>query len=159
MTKRAGGSKAKAKHRKAPAAKTPRPASGGVARLRPIKNARRHEIGGVKIEAVSAANGQVKRVVYPPGFRWSTHMKPVVGTELCMHGHVGFLSTGRVRANSTATAAPWSSSPRRSSCSSRSRCLGRGVASRRSSSSSTLRGRRRSASGFRPSIGTERYRR
>jgi hypothetical protein len=97
MTKRAGGSKAKAKHRKAPVARTPRPASGGVTRLRPIKNSRRHEIGGVKIEAVSAANGQVKRVVYPPGFRWSTHMKPVVGTELCMHGHVGFLSTGRVR--------------------------------------------------------------
>jgi hypothetical protein len=97
MRKRAGGSKAKAKHRKAPAAKTTRPASGGVARLRPIKNARRHEVGGVKIEAVSAANGQVKRVVYPPGFRWSTHMKPVVGTELCMHGHVGFLSSGRVR--------------------------------------------------------------
>src|SRR6266487_4067778 len=97
MTKRTGGSKAKAKHRKAPVARTPRPASGGVTRLRPIKNSRRHEIGGVKIEAVSAANGQVKRVVYPPGFRWSTHMKPVVGTELCMHGHVGFLSTGRVR--------------------------------------------------------------
>jgi hypothetical protein len=97
MTKRAGRSKVKAKRRKAPVARTPRPASGGVTRLRPIKNSRRHEIGGVKIEAVSAANGQVKRVVYPPGFRWSTHMKPVVGTELCMHGHVGFLSTGRVR--------------------------------------------------------------
>jgi hypothetical protein len=97
MTKRAGGSKAKAKRRKAPVARTPRQASRGVTRLRPIKNSRRHEIGGVKIEAVSAANGQVKRVVYPPGFRWSTHMKPVVGTELCMHGHVGFLSTGRVR--------------------------------------------------------------
>ena len=95
MTKRVVGSKAKAKHRKAPAA--PKPADVGATRLRPIKNARRHEVGGVKIEAVAAANGQVKRVVYPPGFRWSTHMKPVVGTELCMHGHVGFLSSGRVR--------------------------------------------------------------
>jgi hypothetical protein len=97
MTKRTVGSKAKAKHRKAPAVKTPKPADVGATRLRPIKNARRHEVGGVKIEAVAAANGQVKRVVYPPGFRWSIHMKPVVGTELCMHGHVGFLSSGRVR--------------------------------------------------------------
>ena len=97
MKKRAGGRKAKAKHRKAPAARTPRSASGGATRLRPIKNARHHEVGGVKIEVVAAANGQVKRVVYPPGFRWSTHMKPVVGTALCMHGHVGFLSSGHVR--------------------------------------------------------------
>jgi hypothetical protein len=97
MTKRGVGSKAKAKHRKVSAVRTPKPAGVGAARLRPIKNARRHEVGGVKIEAVAAANGQVKRVVYPPGFRWSTHMKPVVGTELCMHGHVGFLSSGRVR--------------------------------------------------------------
>ena len=97
MTKRVVGSKAKAKHGKAPAAKTPKPADVSATRLRPIKNARHHEVGGVKIEAVAAANGQVKRVVYPPGFRWSTHIKPVVGTELCMHGHVGFLSSGRVR--------------------------------------------------------------
>ena len=97
MTKRGVGSKAKAKHRKVSAVRTPKPAGVDAARLRPIKNARRHEVGGVKIEAVAAANGQVKRVVYPPGFRWSTHMKPVVGTELCMHGHVGFLSSGRVR--------------------------------------------------------------
>jgi hypothetical protein len=97
MKKRAGGTKAKAKRRKAPVAKTPRSAGRVGTGLRPIKNARRHEVGGVKIEAVAAANGQVKRVVYPPGFRWSTHMKPVVGTELCMHGHVGFLSSGRVQ--------------------------------------------------------------
>ena len=66
-------------------------------RHRPIKGAQHHEIGGVVIDAVAAANGQVKRVVYPPGFRWSTHMKPVIGTDLCMHGHVGFLTAGRVK--------------------------------------------------------------
>jgi hypothetical protein len=97
MKKRGGGSKAKAKRRRAPVARKLRASSAGVTRLRPIKNSRRHEVGGVKIEAVSAANGQIKRVVYPPGFRWSTHMKPVIGTELCMHGHVGYLSSGRVR--------------------------------------------------------------
>src|SRR5438093_7054168 len=44
-----------------------------------------------------AANGRVKRVVYPPGFRWSTHIRPIVGTEYCMHAHVGFLARGRVQ--------------------------------------------------------------
>jgi len=97
MKKRAGGSKAKAKGRKAQVArghKIPRPAGAG---LRAIKGARHHEMAGVKIDSVAAANGQVKRVVYPPGFRWSTHMKPLIGTELCMHGHVGFLTSGKVQ--------------------------------------------------------------
>ena len=38
----------------------------------------------------------MKRVVYPPGFRWSKDMKPEVGTDLCMHAHVGFLARGRI---------------------------------------------------------------
>ena len=97
MKKRVVGSKAKAKRRKAPVARTSKRAGGGMTGHRPLKNSRHHEVGGVTIETVAAANGQVKRVVYPPGFRWSTHMKPIVGTALCMHGHVGFLSSGRVR--------------------------------------------------------------
>ena len=55
------------------------------------------EVGGVSIDTTRAANGRVKRVCYPPGFRWSTHMKPLVNTPLCMHAHVGFLARGRVR--------------------------------------------------------------
>ena len=65
--------------------------------LAPMQGAERRKIGGVQLDIARAGAGRVKRVVYPPGFRWSTHMKPVVGTELCMHGHVGFLSSGRVR--------------------------------------------------------------
>jgi hypothetical protein len=38
----------------------------------------------------------VKRVIYPPGFRWSKDMKAIVGTDLCMHAHVGFLARGQV---------------------------------------------------------------
>src|SRR5207237_5922472 len=93
----AGGSKAKAKGRKAPAARAPRVAKPAAAGLRAIKGARHHEMAGVKIDSVAAANGQVKRVVYPPGFRWSIHMKPLIGTELCMHGHVGFLTSGKIQ--------------------------------------------------------------
>ena len=55
------------------------------------------EVGGVSIDTTRAANGRVKRVCYPPGFRWSVHMKPLVNTPLCMHAHVGFLARGRVR--------------------------------------------------------------
>ena len=65
--------------------------------LAPIRNAIHREIGGGIIDIEEAANGRVKRVCYPPGFRWSTHMKPIVNTELCMHAHVGFLARGRVR--------------------------------------------------------------
>ena len=39
---------------------------------------------------------RVKRVIYPPGFRWATHMKAIVGTDLCMHAHVGFLVRGQI---------------------------------------------------------------
>ena len=63
----------------------------------PIRGAEHRVIAGVKLDIVRAANGRVKRVVYPPGFRWSTHMRPIVGTEYCMHAHVGFLARGRVQ--------------------------------------------------------------
>jgi hypothetical protein len=65
--------------------------------LEPIEGAEHREVGGLEVDAVRAGNGRVKRVVYPPGFRWSTHMKPVVGTDLCMHSHVGFLVRGHIQ--------------------------------------------------------------
>jgi hypothetical protein len=65
--------------------------------LAPIAGADHRVIGGVTIDVFAAGNGRIKRVVYPAGFRWSQHMKPIVGTELCMHAHVGFLARGRVR--------------------------------------------------------------
>jgi hypothetical protein len=48
------------------------------------------------VDVVRAGAARVKRVVYPPGFQWSTHMKPIVGTDMCMHAHVGFLAQGRI---------------------------------------------------------------
>ncbi len=65
--------------------------------FKPIEGADHQEIGGVKVDTVQAANGRIKRLVYPPGFRWSTHLKPLVNTALCMHAHVGFLARGHVR--------------------------------------------------------------
>ena len=65
--------------------------------LAPIEGADHREIGGAGIDIARAGNGRVKRVVYPPGFRWSTHMRPNVATDLCMHAHVGFLARGHIR--------------------------------------------------------------
>jgi hypothetical protein len=62
----------------------------------PVKGAERREIGHVLLEVGRAGAARVKRMVYPAGFRWSVDMKPVVGTELCMHAHVGFLVHGEI---------------------------------------------------------------
>lgn len=62
----------------------------------PIIGASAREVGGVRLEAVRAGAARVKRMIYPAGFRWSTAMKPVVGTDRCMHAHVGFLARGEI---------------------------------------------------------------
>jgi hypothetical protein len=62
----------------------------------PVKYAEHREVGGVAIDVARAGTGRIKRVIYQPGFRWSTHMKEIVGTELCMHAHIGFLVRGQI---------------------------------------------------------------
>jgi len=61
-----------------------------------VKGAERRDVGGVRLEIGRAGAARVKRMVYPAGFRWSVHMKPIVGTDLCMHAHVGFLASGEI---------------------------------------------------------------
>lgn len=61
-----------------------------------VKGAERRDVGGVRLEVGRAGAARVKRMVYPAGFRWSVHMKPIVGTDLCMHAHVGFLASGEI---------------------------------------------------------------
>jgi len=61
-----------------------------------IKGAERCEVAGVQMDIVRTGEARVKRIVYQPGFRWSTHMKPITGTTHCMHAHVGFLAHGRI---------------------------------------------------------------
>ena len=65
--------------------------------LAPMKEAECREVGGVQIEIVAAGDARVKRMIYKPGFRWSTHLKSIVGTDFCMHAHVGFLARGRIQ--------------------------------------------------------------
>jgi hypothetical protein len=73
-----------------------KPAKAVDALLAPIKGATAREIGGVRLEVVRAGAARVKRMIYPAGFRWSKAMKPVVGTDRCMHAHVGFLARGEI---------------------------------------------------------------
>ena len=62
----------------------------------PIPGAEIRMFNGAQVDVAQAGSGRIKRVIYQPGFRWSTHLKPTVGTELCMHAHVGFIARGRV---------------------------------------------------------------
>jgi len=64
--------------------------------LAPMAGSERRVVGGVALEVARAGNARVKRLIYQPGFRWSTDMKPHVQTDLCMHAHVGFLARGRI---------------------------------------------------------------
>jgi hypothetical protein len=65
--------------------------------LAAIEGAQHRELAGVRLDIVRTGNLRVGRVIYPPGFRWSTHMRPLVGTEVCEHAHVGLLARGHVQ--------------------------------------------------------------
>ena len=62
----------------------------------PVKGATRRDVGHVQLEVGRAGAARVKRMIYPVGFHWAKDMRPVVGTELCMHAHVGFLVHGEI---------------------------------------------------------------
>ncbi len=64
--------------------------------LAPVKGATRRNLGHVQLDVGRAGAARVKRMIYPPGFHWAVDMKPIVGTELCMHAHVGFLARGEI---------------------------------------------------------------
>ncbi|MEZ5322833.1 MAG: hypothetical protein R2698_12310 [Microthrixaceae bacterium] len=62
--------------------------------LAPIGGAEQQTFAGCQIDIVPAGNGRLKRIVYPVGHRWSDAIRPLVGTELCRHHHVGYLAAG-----------------------------------------------------------------
>jgi hypothetical protein len=64
--------------------------------LAAVKGATHRYLGHVRLDVGPAGAARVKRMIYPAGFKWSTDMKPVVGTDLCMHAHVGFLARGEI---------------------------------------------------------------
>jgi hypothetical protein len=84
----------KAGTRTRPAKRTPKPRL--TLDLAPVRGAERRQVGHVTLEVGRAGEARVKRMIYPPGFHWAKDMKSEVGTELCMHAHVGFLARGEI---------------------------------------------------------------
>ena len=82
--------------RKKAAKRRAAPRATADALLAPIAGSTARTIGGVTLDAVRAGAARVKRMIYPKGFRWSRDMKPVTGTDRCMHAHVGFLAKGEI---------------------------------------------------------------
>lgn len=64
--------------------------------LAPIPQAEHRDLGGVQLDIVRTGDARVKRSIYPVGFHWARDIKPLVGTETCMHAHIGFLARGRI---------------------------------------------------------------
>jgi len=97
MAKKKKAARKTIRHAAAKTRKTvPRQSKSRDALLAAVRGAERRDIGGVRLDVGRAGAGRVKRMVYPAGFRWSVDMKPIVGTDLCMHAHVGFLARGEI---------------------------------------------------------------
>jgi len=88
--------KAQKKSKKKLARKPLRKAAPKDALLAAVRGAEHRYIGHVRLDVGRAGAARVKRMIYPPGFHWAKDMKPVTGTELCMHAHVGFLARGEI---------------------------------------------------------------
>jgi hypothetical protein len=50
-----------------------------------------------RVEIVKVAGSEVGRLVLQPGWRWSTDVKPVAGTDSCQAPHVQYHVSGRLR--------------------------------------------------------------
>ena len=54
------------------------------------------EDGKGKLELVNLDAGAVGRATFEPGWRWSSHVKPIAGTESCQAPHLGYYVSGRM---------------------------------------------------------------
>jgi quercetin dioxygenase-like cupin family protein len=54
-------------------------------------------VGGLaRLETVHLGDTEAHRATFQPGLRWTEHVKPLVGTDLCEIQHVGYVVSGRV---------------------------------------------------------------
>ena len=53
--------------------------------------------GNGKAEIVKIGGAQIGRLVFEPGWRWSEHVKPVAGTDLCEAPHFQYHVSGTLR--------------------------------------------------------------
>jgi quercetin dioxygenase-like cupin family protein len=54
-----------------------------------------------RVEIVQLGDTTAHRVTFQPGFRWTEHVKPIVGTDLCEIPHTGYVISGRIGARMT----------------------------------------------------------
>ena len=47
-----------------------------------------------RFELYRVGGREIGRAIYAPGWRWSEHVRPIAGTELCEVEHVGFVIGG-----------------------------------------------------------------
>jgi class 3 adenylate cyclase len=72
----------------------------GAMQLRRKRFDRPDEIRAVekaRIELVELGDLAIGRAVFEPGWRWSEHVKPIVGTESCQVHHIGYVVSGHLR--------------------------------------------------------------
>src|SRR5262249_13098633 len=50
-----------------------------------------------RLDLVHTPHGDIGRAVLEPGWRWSEHVRPIAGTELCEAAHTGYQISGRLR--------------------------------------------------------------
>ena len=56
----------------------------------------RHAFGHASVNVVHLPGATITRTVYQPGWKWSTDVKPVVGTEACQAAHTRYIISGRL---------------------------------------------------------------
>ena len=49
-----------------------------------------------RVEIVNLSDGTVGRYHFEPGWKWSDHVKPIAGTDLCQGAHHAYQMTGRL---------------------------------------------------------------
>ncbi len=49
-----------------------------------------------RADVVEIGGGQVSRMTLEPGWRWSEHVKPAAGTELCEAPHFQYVLSGKL---------------------------------------------------------------
>jgi class 3 adenylate cyclase len=54
-----------------------------------------------RIELVELGDLAIGRAVFEPGWRWSEHVKPIVGTESCQVHHLGYVVSGHLHVEMT----------------------------------------------------------
>jgi quercetin dioxygenase-like cupin family protein len=53
-------------------------------------------LGKGTLEVLTFGNSTAARLTAEPGWRWSEHVKPVVGTDSCQAAHFGYVLAGRL---------------------------------------------------------------